>query len=415
VKLAVVPCGGLGTRLSGAIGDVPKILAPVADRPLLAHLLESFAEGGIEEVILLAGQGGDRIEAEAKRSPLRVTVVVEPARLGTAGALGLLRDRLPERFLFAFGDVAALVDWRRLAAFDRERGGLGTLVVHRSSHPEDSDRVAVDDDNRVIGFRRRSDRTGLAGSLTNAAVSIFHRELLRWIPRDRACDLTQELLPSLVSARAPLHAYTTSEYVKDMGTPTRLAEVDQAMRSGRARLRAELVLLDRDGVITEPTTRRDELRILPGAAEAVRSLRRAGVKVAVVTNQAAVARGNCSLEELEAIHRRLRAELELDGLYVCVHHPETHHREGVPSLRGPCECRKPSIGMAERALVEQGVPAWRTMVIGDSTVDVQLAHNAELAAALVETGEAGADGRHPAKPCFRFRDLETAARFVTGS
>ena len=421
---AVIPCGGLGTRLSGAIGDVPKVLAPISGKPFLEHLLHGLRRGGFADAVLLAGVGAEQVAAAARElapGGLAVRVVVEPSPLGTAGAIGLARDVLPEWFAVTFGDVWVDLDWARLFGAAVERGGIGTVVVHRSSHPEDSDTVAIDDALRVIEWTRRGEYRGSAPRLTNAAVGVFHRSLLERIPRGRPSDLSGELLPALVAERS-LFAYTTSEYVCDLGTPARLASVDAAVTAGRARLKAELVLLDRDGVLSKPetVTRPEDLALLPGAARALRALNEAGIRACVVTNQAAVARGLCSAETLEAIHARLRTLLEaegarLDGIYACPHHPETHHVEGHPALRGPCACRKPSIGLVERALAEQGVVPWRALVVGDTSIDVQLAHNARLACALVGPSAGAGSRDYLARAQWRFDDLPAVAAWVLGA
>jgi len=424
---AVVLCGGRATRLASVLGDLPKVLVPVAGQPLLHHLLRDLGAAGVGEVLLLAGVGGDRVgEAAAELAPagLRVETIIEPEPRGTAGALHGVAEQLRERFLLIYGDVFTAVDWPRLTAYDQARSGLATLLVHRSDHPEDSDVVVTDDRDRVTGWlgRHPAQRRGPlpAAPLTNAGVAAFHRDLLHHIPADRASDLFGEVLPTLVTARLPVFGYRSSEYVKDLGTPERLAAVERYVSSGRARLRAEVVLLDRDGVLNEEVgnvSRPDQLRLLPGAAEGLRRLNDAGIRTAVITNQAVVARGLCTAEELDGIHEHLaellRAEgARLDGLYYCPHHPETHHGEGVAELRGPCRCRKPAVGLAEDALSALDAPAWRTLVIGDSTTDLQLATNAGLASIAVDTGHGCKDGRHPARDVWRFPDLAAAAAWI---
>lgn len=428
VTQAVVVCGGLGTRLAPVLGDVPKVLAPLGRRPLLAHLLEDLAAGGVTEAILLAGSGGERVrQAAASLAPvgLRVHTEIESSPQGTAGALWGAWPRLSSRFFLVLGDLYTALDWERFGAYALSHGGLGTLLVHRASHPEDSDLVVHDDSDRLIGWvgkTRHKSATLPATGLGNAGVAVFDRALLHRVPRDRPCDLFGQVIPAMVDARAPLFAYRTSEYVRDMGTPERLRGVEADIASGLARRRAELVLLDRDGVLTEERGGQelgDALRLLPGSAAAVRRLNEACIKVCLVTNQAVVARGGCSLQDLEAIHQRLLDDLaaegaRLDGLFYCPHHPETHHAEGDPKLRGPCACRKPSVGLVNQALDAMAIPAWRAVVVGDASVDQQLATNAGLASIGMSTGLGCLDARFPAKPTWLFADLEAAASWLCG-
>ena len=262
---AVVLCGGAGTRMAPLLGDVPKVLAEAGGRSLLDHTLAALAAAGTRSALLLAGPGGegilDRARAQAPRG-LEIDAIVEPEARGTAGALRAALGRLSERFLLVYGDVLTALDWPRLAEAAERDGGLGTLVLHRSDHPEDSDLVSIDDAHRVIGWVGRSPsmvasrRRALVATtaLTNSGIAVLHRDVLQRIPQGRPCDLTEAVLPALVDARAPLHGYVTSEFVRDAGTPRRLEEARAALGSGRAARRADLCLLDRDGVLTEGTS-----------------------------------------------------------------------------------------------------------------------------------------------------------------
>ena len=420
LRQAVVLCGGRGTRLATALGGVPKVLVELGGEPLLLRLLRDLAAAGTREMLLLAGHRGSEIAAAvAGGAPddLQVHVAIENTPRGTAGALHEVAGRLAERFLLVFADVFASLDWERLAAAGEARGGLATLVVHRSDHPDDSDTVWLDDDHRLAVWRRPGEAGAVLG---NAGVGVLHRDILRRIPVERPSDLFRDVLPALVAERAGVYGYTTSEYVRDVGTPARLETVRGDLARGRPARRSDLVLLDRDGVLCDDVGlvyRSGQLRLLPGAARGLRRLNEAGVAVALVTNQPVVARGLCTDADLDRIHdelaRLLAAEgAHLDSVHVCRHHPETHHCEGVAALRGPCRCHKPAPGLAEDALARHRVPAWRAVVIGDRSSDIQLARNAGLPGLLVETGAGGRDGRCPALPDGCFADFLAAARWL---
>jgi histidinol-phosphate phosphatase family protein len=127
----------------------------------------------------------------------------------------------------------------------------------------------------------------------------------------------------------------------------------------------------------------------------------------------------CTPSALSAVHDRLEELLaargaRLDGIYHCPHHPETHWPDGLPELRGPCLCRKPSTGMVERAVDEHGGVAWRSVVIGDATIDLQMAHNAGLPGIGLGTGKGCRDGLYPARATWRFDDVRSAAEWLTG-
>jgi D-glycero-D-manno-heptose 1,7-bisphosphate phosphatase len=149
-----------------------------------------------------------------------------------------------------------------------------------------------------------------------------------------------------------------------------------------------LVLLDRDGVLnvdrTDSVKSPNELVLIPGAAAAVARLNKAGIMVAVATNQSIVGRGVISARQLDVIHQRLAEMLahdgaRLDALFVCTDPP------GAPSQR-----RKPRPGMLIEALRRFSAQAHDTPMIGDDLRDLEAAQAAGCPRVLVRTGKGAA-------------------------
>ena len=142
------------------------------------------------------------------------------------------------------------------------------------------------------------------------------------------------------------------------------------------------VFLDRDGTLNyDPGYLRvaAELKLLAGVGPALARLKRAGARLVVVTNQSGVGRGIITLKDLEAIHARLQGLLEqedaaLDAIYFCPHHPDNG-----------CRCRKPNVGMVERAVSELQLDLRRSYLIGDHARDIQLATKVGAKAILIAT------------------------------
>jgi heptosyltransferase-2 len=143
------------------------------------------------------------------------------------------------------------------------------------------------------------------------------------------------------------------------------------------------VFLDRDGTLNyDPGYLKipAELKLLAGVGPALARLKGSGAKLVVVTNQSGVGRGMLTLKDLEAIHARLLGLLEqedaaLDAIYFCPHHPD----DG-------CRCRKPNVGMVERAVSELQLDLRRSYLIGDHARDIQLAHRVGAKAILLTPG-----------------------------
>ncbi len=143
------------------------------------------------------------------------------------------------------------------------------------------------------------------------------------------------------------------------------------------------VFLDRDGTINKEVDYLDDpnrLYLIPGAAEAIRLLNDAGMRVIVVSNQAGVGRGYFSTATVEAIHQQLAKQLaihgaRLDAIYYCPHHPS----DG-------CECRKPKTGMLLQASRKYGLDMRRAFIVGDKVSDLDAGRRVGCRTVLVLTG-----------------------------
>ena len=135
------------------------------------------------------------------------------------------------------------------------------------------------------------------------------------------------------------------------------------MTGGRA------VFVDRDGTIVEdPGFLKDpnQVRLLPGAAEAIRRLQEAGWRVVVVTNQSGIARGLVTETEYQAVDRRMRWLLETEGAKI----DASYHCPHFPEITGPCECRKPGIGHYRTAAARFGIEFRDSVWVGDRITDL---------------------------------------------
>ena len=150
------------------------------------------------------------------------------------------------------------------------------------------------------------------------------------------------------------------------------------------------VFLDRDGTINEQMGYINHLsrfRLLPGVAEAIRTLNEHGLPVVVVTNQSGLARGYFPESLLDAVHQEMRRLLALegariDGLYVCPHHPEAKEAR----FRANCNCRKPKTGLLEQAAAELRLDLQRSYMVGDRWSDLRCGAAVGASTILVLTG-----------------------------
>jgi D-glycero-D-manno-heptose 1,7-bisphosphate phosphatase len=155
-------------------------------------------------------------------------------------------------------------------------------------------------------------------------------------------------------------------------------------------VREGAVFLDKDGTLVENIPYNvdpDLMRLVPGAVAGLRALGNAGYRLFVVSNQSGVARGLFSIDALEDLQRRLRdllgdAEISLDGLYFCPHHPNG----SVAEYAIECSCRKPADGLLRRAARDHDIDLRRSWMIGDILDDVEAGRRASCRTVLIDSG-----------------------------
>ena len=433
VNHLVIAAGGLGTRLASVIGDLPKVLVPVGGKPLLEHQLELAATTGIEEVTIFAGHRAEKIHefvADGSRFGLKVRVFTENEPLGSAGAMLQSLDLLPENFIVLFGDVMLAVDFQRVAQFHLEREADVTILVHPNDHPHDSDLVETDADDWVTAIHAYPHPPGkVFDNLVNASLHVVRREALRrWGSSSGKRDFTKDIMLGLLASGGRVLAYRSGEYIKDIGTPSRLERAEADWQAGRITLQNSgqgqpAIFLDRDGTLcVEKGHLRtpEDLEMLPGVGSTLRALRQAGFRLVILTNQPVIARGEATERDVAAVHRKLAWEIGkegayLDAVYLCPHHPKRGFPGERVDLKIECECRKPGTKMVEQACHDLGIDAAQSWMIGDRTVDVEMARRAGLQSVLLRTGAAGRDGKYSATPDYTVDDLAAAAAVILQS
>jgi histidinol-phosphate phosphatase family protein len=434
VKQAIILSGGKGTRLKEVSGDIPKPMVQLCGKPVLQHQIELLREYEFTDCVLFTGYRSEAVEAyfgDGSRFDVHIRYQVDRAPLGTAGAVLDGWDVLGDRVLVLYGDTMVHVDLDRFWAFHESKRAEASLFLHPNDHPADSDLVELSDDGQVRGFHGYPhDPKQYLPNLVSAALYVVEkRALAPWRAKDgempENMDFTKHLFPRMLRQGGRLFGYRSREYIKDIGTPDRLKQVENDITSGSVRASSlgearPAVFLDRDGTVTaamDYVRGVDQLELLPGAGSAIHRLNRAGQLAVLVTNQPVVARGDVSFDELKAIHNKLETLLGnehafLDAIYFCPHHPDSGFEGERGELKLRCECRKPGTKMLSLAAKELSIDMAGSWMIGDTTTDLQTARNAGVRAVAVRTGYGVADGKYPARPDYEFFDLAEAVDFI---
>ena len=431
MRQVVILAGGKGSRLRERLGNLPKPMVDICGVPLLERQILLAKKYNFTDALILVSHGAEHIVkhcATRKNWGLNVACVDDGRPRGTAGAVLAAFDRLADEFLVMYGDTMLEVNLARFHDFHIEVGGVAaTLFLHPNDHPQDSDIVEIDDDGLVIGLHPcPHDHSRYYPNLVNAGLYWVNKRALKpWQDEPGMLDFGKDLFPAMLRQGLMLRGFNSFEYIKDIGTPSRLDKVCAHFRSGKIR-RASLdyaqsmVFIDRDGTINREVDHlRDpnQLELLPGVAEAIKRLNATDYRCCVVSNQPVVARGECSFEDLRRIHNKMESVLGREGgfvdrIYYCPHHPDRGFEGERVELKIDCDCRKPKTGMIDRAVRDFNVARERSWLIGDTSIDIETARRAGLKSILVETGYAGLDYRAWATPDAIVPDLNAAVSFI---
>lgn len=431
LKQAVILCGGMGTRLGSVAKGLPKPMVPVCGIPLLQRIIDEVVNVGISRIILAAGYRSDYIEQYFKERPIEgvvITVCTEDVPLGTAGCVRSIEHLLDDNFLLLYGDIYIDFPISDLITSYYETASSACLTVRHSDHPWDSHLVDVDDSGVVREFITERIENRAYKNVANAAIYVLSKAILKWIPEGRKSDFGEDVFPRALKEGVKITTYFLSgdSFVKDMGTPDRLRDVESyvqwKLKVDAARCSVgkdvKIAFLDRDGTINKHVghvTSCEQIELLPGVSEGIALLNLHGIRCVITTNQPVIARGLCSLEKVDEINNHLLALLgdkgaRIDDIYLSPFHPETHHGEGIPELRRASFCRKPAPGMIKQAVDDLGLDLAECVMVGDSEVDIAAAKAAGIRSILV----GGTNGCRYGASCSVHGLLEAAEIMVSG-
>lgn len=362
---AIVLAGGFGTRLAHVVPDVCKPMAPVAGEPFLRRVLDQLDAAGFARVVIADGYRREQIEEYfmgAYRG-LEIDYSPEDSPLLTGGAVkrALSLCTWPSVFVLN-GDTWLDVD------FDAMESVLATrprakccIAVKRMKGFDRYGTLDVVPDGYIRTFREKAP---CAEGLINGGTYLIRREALEAEPD--VFSLESDWFARVV-ADGTLVACEAQDGFVDIGVPEDY-ERAQEMFAGSGDTH-RLAMFDRDGTINVDTGHThwiEDCSLIESTVDIMRRYSQDPAwRVAVVTNQAGVAKGLYTVGDMRLLHRQMAAMLrergvDVDAWYFCPHHPD---------YTGECDCRKPAPGMLLRAMRDFRAGASECVMYGDKESD----------------------------------------------
>jgi NDP-sugar pyrophosphorylase family protein len=237
---AILLAGGKGTRLRPLTIHTPKPIVPIFNRAFLHYQLDLLKQvPEIDEVILSLNYQPRRIEemfGDGTDVGIKIRYVVEPAPLGTAGAVKYAGDKLTESVVVFNGDVLTQLDLGAVIRLHRERKARATIVLTPVEDPRSYGLVETDPDGNILRFLEKPTRPEeITTNNINAGIYVLEPETFDRIPNDVPWSIERSYFPSLVERRETFVAYIYKGYWIDIGTPEKYTQVHHDIMDGRFR------------------------------------------------------------------------------------------------------------------------------------------------------------------------------------
>jgi len=216
---AIILAGGMGTRLRPLTYTLPKPMLPVAGRPAIAHIVESLARAGCDDVIITTNYLASLVEERLKRLalPIAVRCVEEFKPLGTAGCVRNLWEELDEEFLIVQGDAVADIDYHALLAFHHEKEADVSISVMRVADTREFGVCDLDSDGRIRRFQEKPRPEDAVSDMASAGFYVLKKAMIEHVPPDQPFDFARELFPILMRHDARFFGWPLNGFWIDIG------------------------------------------------------------------------------------------------------------------------------------------------------------------------------------------------------
>ncbi len=234
---ALLLAGGQGTRLRPLTIHAPKSIVPIFNRPFLHYQLDLIKQvSEIDEVILSLNYQPRRIEevfGDGRDVGIKIRYVVEPAPLGTAGAVRYAAQGVTDTIVVFNGDVLTTVDLGGLIAFHRSRRSRATIVLTPVENPAAYGLVETDAAGKVLRFLEKPKPEEITCDTINAGIYVLEPDTFDRIPKDVAWSIERSFFPSFIERGETFLASIYRDYWIDIGTPEKYMQVHRDIMDGR--------------------------------------------------------------------------------------------------------------------------------------------------------------------------------------
>lgn len=233
----VIMAGGQGTRLRPLTSNQPKPMLPVANLPIMEHIINLLRRHGITEQIATVQFLSSVIRSyfgNGEDLGVQLTYATEETPLGTAGSVKNAEDELrDETFLAIVGDALTDIDLSKLVAFHHEKGAVATLCLVSVPNPLEFGIVITREDGSVERFLEKPNWGQVFSDTINTGIYVLEPEVFEFVPEGGVFDFSEDLFPLLLDKGLPLYGYLADGYWCDVGNVEGYLAVQRDVLDGK--------------------------------------------------------------------------------------------------------------------------------------------------------------------------------------
>ncbi|MFP5317648.1 MAG: sugar phosphate nucleotidyltransferase [Acidimicrobiia bacterium] len=233
---AVIMAGGEGTRLRPLTSNQPKPLMPLANRPMMEHVIKLLKRHGFDEVVVTLAFLPQTIRTyfgDGSEFGVRMVYATEETPLGTAGSVRNAMAELDETFLVISGDVLTDIDLTAVIDFHRQRRAVATLALKSMENPLEFGIVITREDGSIERFLEKPTWGQVFSDTVNTGIYVLEPEVFDYIPAGESVDFSEHVFPKLLADGKTLMGHVAEGYWEDVGTLDAYIKVHRDVLKGQ--------------------------------------------------------------------------------------------------------------------------------------------------------------------------------------
>lgn len=233
---AVIMAGGFGTRIQPLSINLPKPMIPLANRPIMLHVIERLKAHGIDELILLLYHQPEIIKnyfRDGSEFGVHITYVTPLEDLGTAGAIKAAAKFLDQRFLVVCGDLLTDINFDSVLRFHQQHQAIATIALKPVPDPFQYGMVITDQEGRISRFLEKPGPGEVFSDTVNTGIYVVEPQVLDFIPHSGPSDWSGDIFPAMLAAGVELFGCRVDGYWADIGNTDAYLEACADICSGR--------------------------------------------------------------------------------------------------------------------------------------------------------------------------------------